>query len=102
MNLTKRIPAQVAIINESAPIKNILRESIFKNVVACVEIPTVNPRRIVTISINGPLAVSARRRVTPDSFSRLPKKSIPTKGKPEGTKNVVKSIPIIGNKIFSV
>lgn len=43
-----------------------------RNVVACVDAPTVNPSWMVMVSISGPRAVSAKRRVTPDSFNRFP------------------------------
>ena len=57
---------------------------------------------MVMVSISGPLAVFARRRVTPLSFSRLPKNSMPSKGKPEGTRKQVSSKPRMGKITFSV
>ncbi len=92
----------MATTNENAPITKIFNDSGRRNVVACVDAPTVNPNRMVMVSINGPRAVSANRRVTPDSFNKLPKNSIPNNGRPEGTKNVVSKSPTMGNNIFSV
>ena len=69
---------------------------------ACVEAPTVNPMSIVTISMSGPPAVVARRLVTPLSFNRFPRKSMPSRGRPEGTRKQVSRRPIIGNMIFSL
>ncbi len=45
-----------------------------RNCEACVEAPTVRPRRMVTMSVRALLAVLARRVVTPHSRNRLPKK----------------------------
>ena len=84
------------------PNPKILMESKVKNSEACVEAPTVSPSKIVIVSINGPLAVFAKRRVTPLSFNKLPKKSMPSNGSPEGTRNVVNSNPTIGKITFSV
>ena len=92
----------VAITNDAAPNPNIITDLGVRNVVACVEAPTVRPNNMVTISIKELAAVLAKRRVTPLSFNKLPKNSIPNKGRPEGTKNVVNNIPAIGNNIFSV
>ncbi|OAV72094.1 hypothetical protein Barb6_01271 [Bacteroidales bacterium Barb6] len=77
-------------------------ELMVRNCVACVEAPTVIPSSMVIVSISGPRAVSARRRVTPLSFNRFPKKSIPSRGRPEGTRKQVSSKPTIGKMIFSV
>ena len=73
-----------------------------RNSEACVEAPTVTPSRMVMASVSGPLAVSARRRVTPLSFSRLPKNSIPSSGRADGTRKQVSSRPTMGKMIFSV
>ena len=73
-----------------------------RNVVACVEQPTVRPISIVQISIIALLAVLAKRFVTPLSFNRLPKNNIPNKGIPLGTIVQVNNKPIIGNTTFSV
>ena len=67
-----------------------------------MEAPTVKPNNIVIVSISGPRAVSAKRRVTPLSFNKLPKNNIPNNGKPDGTKKQVSNKPIIGNITFSV
>ena len=63
---------------------------------------TVNPNKMVMVSISGPRAVSAKRRVTPLSFNKLPKKSIPNRGRPDGTRKQVSNKPMIGNITFSV
>ena len=72
-----------------------------RNWSAWVEAPTVRPIRMVTTSISGPLAVLARRLVTPDSLIRLPKKSIPSSGIPDGTMKAVSRKPMIGKSFFS-
>ena len=72
-----------------------------RNLSAWVEAPTVSPIKVVTVSTIGPLATSARRRVTPLSLSRFPKKSMPSKGSPEGTMKAVSRKPMTGKKIFS-
>jgi len=99
--LTNITPPKVATINEMAPIIKISSDFAVKKVVAWVEAPTVSPIRMVTISIRGPLAVSASLLVTVLSLSRFPKNSIPKSGSPEGTMKAVRRIPTIGNKIFS-
>ncbi len=47
-----------------------------------VEAPTVMPSRMVTMSVKALLAVLARRVVTPHSRRRLPKNSMPSRGRP--------------------
>ena len=76
-SLTKSTPADVAITNESAPSE--YADTLYgqEGGGLCREAPTVRPMSIVTMSMSGPLAVLAKRRVTPLSLSRLPKKSIP-------------------------
>ena len=101
MNLVNRTPHAVAIMNESRPRKNIFMEVAVRNTSACVEHPTVTPMRMVTTSMSGPRAVSASRFVTPLSFRRLPKKSIPSRGIPDGTISAVRMKPTIGKMIFS-
>ena len=76
--------------------------SFVRNVDACVDAPTVIPRRIVTMSVNAFDAVLAKRLVTPHSRRRFPKKSIPSSGRPEGTTKHVRSIPMMGKRIFSL
>ena len=56
---------------------------------------------VVAISMMGPRAVSARRLVTVLSLSRLPKNSMPSRGRPEGTRNAVQRKPTMGKMIFS-
>ena len=73
-----------------------------RNSLACVEQPTVRPSSITIISLRALPAVLARRVVLPDSLSRLPKKSMPSSGRPEGTMNVVSNNPIIGKSMRSV
>jgi hypothetical protein len=60
----------------------------------------LTPNKIVTISINGRLAVSASRLVTPDSFNKFPKNNIPNSGKAPGAINVVKSNPMREHNSF--
>ena len=98
---TKRTPQVVAITNDSRPRTKIFTELPLRNLSACVEAPTVRPISVVTTSISGPRAVSARRLVTPLSFRRLPKKSMPRSGSPDGTMNAVRRKPTIGKMIFS-
>ena len=99
---TKSTPEAVAIKKDAAPRPKIHKESVVRNSEACVEAPTVRPNKMVMVSISGPLAVLAKRRVTPLSFNRLPKNSIPNKGKPEGTRKQVNNKPMMGNITFSV
>ena len=73
-----------------------------RNSLACVEQPTVRPSSMTTMSLRALPAVLARRVVLPDSLSRLPKKSMPKRGRPEGTMNVVSSRPIMGKSMRSV
>ena len=101
MNFTKSTPQVVAITNDRRPRQKIFTELPVRNLSAWVEHPTVTPMRIVMTSTSGPLAVSARRLVTPLSLSRLPKKSIPRRGRPDGTMNAVVRNPTIGKMIFS-
>ena len=72
-----------------------------RNCDAWVEAPTVIPSKMVTMSVRAFEAVLARRVVTPHSRSRLPKKSMPSRGRPEGTTKQVRSMPTMGNTIFS-
>ena len=53
------------------------------------------------MSMSGSRAVRARRSQTPLSLRMLPKKSIPSSGSPEGTRNPVKRSPKIGKRIRS-
>ncbi len=101
-NFTNKTPAAVAITKDNAPKINIYTDVSCRNLSACVEAPTVRPIRMVMTSMSGPLAVSARRLVTPLSFNKFPKNSIPRSGRPEGTIKQVKRKPIIGKSIFSV
>ena len=101
MNLTNSTPQVVAIMNDRSPRPKILTELPVRNTSAWVEAPTVTPIRVVTTSMRGPLAVEASLLVTPDSLSRLPKKSIPRRGMPEGTMKAVQMKPTIGKMIFS-
>ena len=86
----------------TSPRKKIPRVLHEMNSEACVDAPTVIPKRIVIVSINGPFAVSANRRVAPLSLSKLPKKSIPRRGSADGTTKQVSNKPTIGKMIFSV
>ena len=102
MIFTKQTPEAVAIMNAIAPRAKILIVLNVRNSEACVEQPTVRPSNITTISFKAEPAVFARRVVFPLSFSRLPKKSIPNRGKPEGTMKVVSNSPMIGKRMRSV
>ena len=99
--LTNNTPEAEAMINAMKPKAKIPSVLGVKNSDACVDAPTVIPNRIVTMSHKGPLAVLAKREVTPLSRSKLPKNNIPNNGRPEGTKKQVSSNPIMGNIIFS-
>ena len=85
-----------------APMAKMKMVFMVRNSDACVEQPTVRPSSITTISLSALPAVLARRVVLPDSFRRLPKKSIPSKGRPEGTIKVVSSRPMMGKRMRSV
>ena len=99
--LTKSTPDIEAMINAIAPRKKIFSVSKVKNSEACVDAPTVRPSSITMMSLRALLAVLARRVVTPLSRSRLPKKSMPSNGRADGTTKQVRSKPTIGNMIFS-
>ena len=101
MNLTKLTPKVVAITNEASPRPKMRTLRPLRKTSAWVEAPTVRPIRVVTISMSGPPAVAARRLVTPLSFKRLPKKSMPSSGRPEGTMKAVQIKPTMGKMIFS-
>ena len=101
ISLTKSTPQVVAMTNESSPRPKIFSERGLRKTSAWVDAPTVSPMRVVITSMSGPLAVLARRLVTPDSFRRLPKKSMPSRGRPLGTMNAVQMNPTTGNMIFS-
>ena len=88
-------------MNEKAPKQKISTERPVRNEVAWVEAPTVMPMRRVQMLTMALLATSLRRLVTPHSFNRLPKKSIPSRGRPEGTMKAQKSRPTMGKVIFS-
>ncbi len=103
ISFTKRIPLAEAMMNARAPRAKILMVFRVRNSDAWVEQPTVKTEQHHHDVIRGLLpAVLASRVVLPLSFSRLPKKSIPSSGKPDGTMKVVSSKPTIGKSIFSV
>ena len=102
MIFTKHTPEAVAIIKAIAPRAKILMVLNVRNSEACVEQPTVRPSSITTMSFRAAPAVFARRVVLPLSFSRLPKNSIPSRGRPDGTMNVVSKRPMMGKRIRSV
>jgi hypothetical protein len=99
INFTKRTPEAVAMTKESRPRPKIMADFPVRNLSAWVDAPTVTPIRVVTTSMRGPLAVFASRLVTPLSFRRFPKKSIPRSGRPEGTMKAVQRKPMIGKMI---
>ena len=101
MILTKSTPQVVAMTNDKRPRRKIFTERALRKTSAWVDAPTVSPISVVAMSMMGPRAFSARRRVTVLSLSRLPKKSIPSSGRPLGTMNAVQRKPMIGNMIFS-
>ena len=102
ISFTNPTPLAVATTNAHAPMKKMKIVFMVRNSLACVEHPTVRPRSITTISLSAEPAVFARRVVFPDSFSKLPKNSMPSNGRPEGTMNVVRSSPMIGKRMRSV
>ena len=101
-NFTNSTPPQVAITNEIAPSTKMPIDLAVRKVVACVEAPTVKPIRIVTMSMSGPFAVSAKRLVTVLSFSRLPKNNIPSSGRPDGTRRQVVFAQIPASVVVNV
>ena len=100
-SFTNSTPQVVAMMKEVRPRAKIFTEVRLRNLSAWVEAPTVRPMRVVTTSISGPLAVSASLLVTPLSFRRLPKNSMPRSGRPEGTMKAVSRKPTTGKMIFS-
>lgn len=64
--------------------------------------PTVKPRKIVAVfSIVSDAAANNRCVSVPISLTRLPKRSIPTKGTEDGTSNETMIHKTTGNIIFS-
>ena len=102
ISLTNRTPEAVAMAKAKAPMMKMNTVFMVRNSDACVEQPTVRPSSMTTMSFSAAPAVLARRVVLPDSFSKLPKNSMPSKGRPEGTMNVVSSSPIMGKRMRSV
>ena len=102
ISFTKQTPLAVATMKAHAPTTKMNKVFSVRNSLACVEQPTVRPRSITTMSLRAEPAVFAKRVVLPDSFRRFPKKSIPSRGRPEGTMNVVRSNPMIGKRMRSV
>ena len=102
ISLAPHTPPNVATANEQAPKAKMMSESTVKNTSAWVEAPTVRPNNMVTMSMSGLAAVLARRFVTPLSFNRLPKNSIPKSGSADGLMKVVSNKPTIGKMTFSV
>ena len=102
ISFAQHTPPKVATTNDAAPRQKMMSESVVRNTSACVDAPTVRPSNIVTISISELAAVLARRFVTPLSFRRLPKNSIPRRGRADGLMKVVSSRPTIGKITFSV
>ena len=102
MNLAKLTPKVVAITKDARPRPKMRTERPVRNTSAWVDAPTVRPMSVVTTSISDPPAVAARRFVTPLSFRRFPKNSIPSSGRPLGTMKAVQIKPMMGNTIFSL
>ena len=102
ITFTKQTPLIVAMAKAAAPMTKMKTVFSVRNSEACVEQPTVRPSSITTMSFRAAPAVLARRVVLPLSFSRLPKKSMPRRGRPLGTINVVSNSPMIGNRMRSV
>ncbi len=100
-SFTNSTPLLEAITKAMKPRKKMKIVCGVRNCEACVDAPTVMPRRMVTMSVSAFEAVFARRVVTPHSRSRLPKKSMPSRGRPEGTTKQVRSMPTMGKMIFS-
>ena len=86
MILAKITPEAVAIENATAPRKKIPNALGVKNTSAWVLQPTVNPKKIVAVSMMADCAVLARRLTTPHSFKKFPKNSIPSKGSAVGAR----------------
>ena len=102
ISFTKHTPLMVATMKAQAPMAKMKMVFMVRNSEAWVEHPTVKPNSITTISLRALPAVLARRVVLPDSFRRLPKKSIPSRGRPEGTMKVVSRSPMMGKRMRSV
>ena len=100
-SLTKSTPLDDAMTKAMKPSRKMRMVSEVRNSDAWVDAPTVMPSRMVTMSVRALLAVLARRLVTPHSLSRLPKKSMPSRGIPEGTTKQVRIMPTMGKMIFS-
>ena len=102
MILAKMTPDAVAMENATDPRRKIPRDLTVKKTSAWVLAPTVNPRKIVAVSIMEELAVLAKRSTTRDSFMKLPKKKGPSSGMDAGARKQHKMTPTIGKQRSSL
>ena len=74
MALADNTPAAVAMAKAAAPRTKISKESGVRNLEASVEVPTVKPKSMVTMSIKAVRAVFANRSVTPAFLKQIAEK----------------------------
>ena len=95
------MPAAVPMEKAIAPSAKIPKVSTVKNLSADNFEPTANPKKIVTTLINSFCALLLNLSTTPDSFIRLPKQNIPTKGVAVGKNKIHRNSTAKGKMIFS-
>jgi len=100
--LANMMPDAVAMLNATAPSKKIPTDFPVKNTSPWVLAPTVNPRKIVAISIMEVRAVWTRRSVTPHSFMKFPKKNVPRRGIEAGARKQQRITAITGKMTSSL
>ena len=94
--LPNRMPAMVSRANAKSPRPRMNRVWGWKNVSACIRLPTVRPRKIVDRLASSFDAVLASWATTPDSFSRLPNISVATSGAEDGTRMPMPIVTTMG------
>ena len=102
ISFANNIPAIVAEINATRPKIKIAIVSNCKNTLPGIVDPTANPRIITTIFINSFCAVLLNLSTTPHSLNKLPNIKIPTNGDALGTRMLITTVHIIGNKILAL
>lgn len=101
MILAKITPDAVAIEKAMEPRKNIPRDLGVRKTSAWVLQPTVNPKKMVAVSMMADCAVLARRLTTPHSLIKLPKNNMPSSGRAVGARKQQSKTPATGNINFS-
>lgn len=96
ISLAKRTPDPVAMLKATAPNAKMPMDFVVRNTSAWVEAPTVNPKKMVAVSIMAVRAVLANRSTTPETLKRLPKKKVPRSGMEAGARKQHRKTPMTG------